>query len=444
MKKMGIGLSLVLLSALGLEAADTLKEAFSEAKISGQIRMFYLDRTYSGMIENDRNSLAVGGSLGIETAPIKGFNFGMKFYSTNGIQIHDSDESSSQYDPSLYGDQFDSYSMLGEVYLKYDMRQTDLSQTTITIGRQKLNTPLAAADDVRMLPNLFEAVVLVNEDIQNTILIAAHVRKETVGTFGNVYPQGQLSLQSGYGLGYKLGTNGDFIDMGKIALGKSANTNGVSAIAAIYNGLPGLTLQAWDYVAYDILNAVYLQTDYGWTCLINDSVKMKASAQFINQSDIGDTLAGDVDGTYMAGKLGASFKGLSAYVAYSTTDSSSGAQANGGILTPWGGIPAFTQGMVTRHMFFADTDTTKFTATYNFKDLGVNAKASVYHVSFDVGALNSYKPGQSWTAKESGFDIQYYPEAVKNLQLRLRANYPTDFAPGLDWDEYRVIVNYNF
>jgi hypothetical protein len=69
-------------------------------------------------------------------------------------------------------------------------------------------------------------------------------------------------------------------------------------------------------------------------------------------------------------------------------------------------------------------------------------KASVYYVEFDVGSENSYKPGQSWTAKESGFDIQY--QATEDLNLRLRANYPTDFAPGLDWDEYRLIANYNF
>ncbi len=56
--------------------------------------------------------------------------------------------------------------------------------TNIKIGRQVLNTPLAGADDARMLPNLFEAAVLSNTDIENTTLIAAHVTRETVGTFG--------------------------------------------------------------------------------------------------------------------------------------------------------------------------------------------------------------------------------------------------------------------
>lgn len=448
MKKFTIGLSLALLSTLSVQAADSLQEAFSNAKTSGQIRAFYIDRTYSGAIVNNRNSLAIGGSLGIETEAYKGLSIGMKYYTTNGIRIHDGSaafEGSTSYDPSLYGDGFSSYSMLGEAYLKYCLDCTGLTNTTITIGRQKLNTPLAAADDARMLPNLFEAVVISNTDIIDTTLIGAHVTKEAVGTFGNVYgTPSQLSLQSGYGLGYKLGTNGEFREMGEIALGEGTDTAGVTAVAAIYSGIAGLKLQAWDYVAHDILNAVYLQADYGWNCLLSDAVKMKASAQYINESDIGDKLAGEVDSNYIGAKVGATLGALSAYVAYSTTDSSDSAQANGGIITPWGGIPAFTQGMVTRHMFFADTDTTKVAATYNFKELGVNLKASVYHVSFDIGASNTYKAATAWTAKESGFDIQYAPAAVKNLKLRLRANYPTDFAPDVDWTEYRVIANYNF
>ncbi len=445
MNKFGVGLSLALFSMLSLDAADTLEEAFKNAKTSGQIRSFYIDRTYSGNIENNRNSLAIGGSLGVETAPLKGLSLGLKFYTTHGINIHDGKRSSSNYDPSLYGDDFESYSMLGETYLKYCFCDTGITNTTITIGRQKLNTPLVGSDDARMLPNLFEAAVVSNTDVKDTTLLLAHVTKEAVGTFGNVYgTPSQLSLQSGYGLGYKLGTSGKFAKMGNIALGESVDTDGVTVVAAIYSGIAGLKLQAWDYIAHDILNAIYLQSDFGWNCLLSDSVKIKASAQYINESDTGDKLAGEVDSNYMAGKLAASFSGISAYVAFSTTDSSNTAQANGGVITPWGGIPAFTQGMVTRHMFFADTDTVKAAATYSLKDLGINASASVYYTEFDIGENNSYKNGTAWTAKESGFDIKYYPAAVKNLQLRLRANYPTDFAPGVDWDEYRVIVNYNF
>lgn len=419
--------------------AAVIKTEESLGKVSGQLRAFYIDRTYSGILENNRNSVAVGGWIGYDSAEWNGIGFGTKFYAVEGLRIHDKSESvlgSASYDPSLYGDNFENYGFIGEVYLNYKV-----GNTNIKIGRQKLNTPLAGADDARMLPNLFEAVVLSNTDIADTTLILAHVSKETVGTFANVYgAPSVLSLQSGYGLGYKEGTNGKFADMGVIALGAGTDTDGVTAGAVIYKGTENLTFQAWDYYAHDILNAVYLQADYKWTCLLNADMTMKGSVQFINESDAGDALAGEVDSTYWAVKLGTAYGSLGGYVAYSQTGDSDAAM-NGGIITPWGGMPAFTQGMVTRHMFFADTSAIKFAATYNFQELtGLNLKATGYYASFDVGKKATYATDTN--SKEAGFDIKY--QATKNLNLRFRGNYPRDFKEGLDWAEYRFIVNYNF
>ncbi len=410
------------------------EEKVDMGEVFGQFRTFYIDRSYAGIVNNNRNSLAMGGYIGYKTPTFSGFSAVIAAYGTYGFDIHDEDADvlgTASYDPSLYGDAFDNYAFIGQAYINYAF-----GNTNIKVGRQRLDTPLAGADDARMLPNLFEAAVVSNTDIQDTTLILAHVTKESVGTFGNVYgAPSALSLQSGYGLGYKEGTSGEFADMGVIALGEGTNTDGVTAGAVIYKGIEGLNLQAWDYYAHDILNAIYLQADYKLSAV-------KLSAQYINESDVGDALAGSVDSNYWAVKAGTSFGGLSGYVAYSQTADSDNASMNGGILTPWGGMPAFTQGMVTRHMFFSDTNAWKAAATYKFADLGI--KASAYYVEFDVGQSNTYKAGQAWTASESGFDIQYDVAAVKGLNLRLRANFPRDFAPGLDWDEYRVIANYNF
>ncbi len=198
----------------------------------------------------------------------------------------------------------------------------------------------------------------------------------------------QLGIVSGYGAGTTLAQSGDFVNMGVVALGAGNKTDGVTAGAFIYKGIDGVTLQGWDYYAHDILNAVYLQADYGWKCLLNENVKMNASAQYIGQSEVGDALAGNVDSDYWAVKLGASSGALSAYMAYSQTGESGDTNLmNGGIITPWGGMPAFTQGMVTRHQFFADTDSWKVAATYKLNDiLDADVKITGYYTSFDVGA----------------------------------------------------------
>lgn len=411
--------------------------------IFGQSRTFYLDRTYTGSINNNRNALATGGYVGYTSPVFSGFSATVALYGTYGFDIHDRDADdigSASYDPALYGSNFKNYGFLGQAYLNYDF-----GNTNIRVGRQKLDTPLAGSDDARMLPNLFEAAVITNKDIVNTTLILGHITKETVGTFGNVYPTSlpSLSISSGYGYGYVLGTNGHFTNMGEIALGSGADTDGVTAAAIIYKGFEGLTLTAWDYYAHDILNALYLQADYGWTCTFNNEVKMNASVQYINETEVGDKLAGEVDSNYWAAKLGATYGNLSAYIAYSQTGDSNGAE-NGAILTPWGGMPAFTQGMVTRHQFFADTDTWKVAASYNFAEY--NLKTTGYFTSFDVGDKATYATGLN--TKESGFDFIY--QASKALQLRFRGNFPTDFgatgapAEPYDWCEYRFIVNYTF
>lgn len=443
MRKIALSLVTVAMLSSGAMGAETLEEALSEGEFSGVFRTFYIDRTYNAGATINRNSLSVGGYFGYETAPWNGLSIGAKGYSTNKVDIHGSSTEATSYDPSLFGDGLDSYTFLGELYMNYKR-----NNTTFKVGRQRLDTPMAGSDEARMLPNLFEAAVLSNTDLKDTTLILAHVTKETVGTFGNIYADGigNLGIQSGYGYGLAvdgLGLSGEFEDMGEIALGTGADTDGVTAAAAIYKGIPGLTLQAWDYYAHDILNALYLQADYGWDCLLNSAVKMNASAQYIYESEVGDELAGDVNSNYFGAKLGAAYNALSGFVAFSTTGSDDATITNGGIISPWGGMPAFTQGMVTRHQFFADTDTWKVAASYNLKDHGMPLVATAYYVSFDIGADNTYK-GVAWEAEESGLDFSYIPESMKNLEFKLRANFTTDFAPGTDWDEYRFIVNYNF
>ncbi len=433
-------------------------------EIFGQARTFYVDRTYvrgSTPYEN-RNAWAAGGYIGYKTPDYEGLSAAVAIYGTYGFEIHaDSLENdfvnglgTTRYDPSLQGYNGDNYAFIGQAYLNYVYKNT-----TFKGGRMRLDTPLAGADDARMLPNLFEAVLVTNKDIENTIIIAGHVFRETVGTFSNVYmPHDQtqsgtiLALHSGYGLGAELGLSGEFVNMGTIALGDRTqsgfdnSTDGVTVLSAVYTGIEGLKVQAWDYIAWDILNALYLQADYSFK--VNEKIGMFIAGQYIREDDIGnylERLAGaGIGSNYGAAKIGVKYSGLTAYAAYSISGDASG-PLNLGTITPWGGMPAFTQGMVTRHQFFADTKAWKVAATYNLKEMGINLKATAYYTSFDMGTGNGYSPGNSWTATEPGFDFIYTPESVKGLQLRFRGNFPRNFTQtDVGWDEYRVIANYNF
>lgn len=439
---------------LSASAADDLAGMFKEGKASGQLRAFYIDRDYDGYSDATsvhRNATAIGGYLKYETGVWNGLSLGTAFYTSNGLFLKDKTTSTGtdnpEVDPTLLGKSNESISYLGEAYVQYKN-----GNTTFKGGRQKLDTPMAGSDDARMLPNLFEAYVLSNTDVKDTTLIAAHVTKFAQGSFGRVYNGGVLSVTSGYSLVDSKTHVGEFVDMGTYAIGE--NTGGVSVAAAIYSGVPGLKLQLWDYYAQDILNAVYAEANYGWSYA--SGVAPYVAAQWINERDVGSNgvanstnKLANIDSDFIGAKVGVKLSNFDLSVAASHNSKNSDAAIGGGTISPWGGMPAYTQGMVTRHQFMAGTDAWKVAAAYDWKNYGVNLNTGVYYVEYDMDPLNGYSnAAASDESSESGFDIIYNPQAVKNLQLRLRANYARDFqettSGDVSWDEYRFIANYNF
>lgn len=445
MKKI-IALSALTIGLLSsANAADDLSSMFSQGKTSGQIRMFHIDREYQGSsgATTHRNATAIGGHLKFVSDDYNGLRFGTAFYTTNGLSLNQRDVE----DPSLLGANNESYSMLGEAFVEYKIANTNLKG-----GRLKYNSPMIGTDDARMLPNLVEAYSIQNTDIKGLTLGLAQVTKFAQGTFGRVYGGGLLAATSGYSpVSSDPVHSGKFENMGSYAVGKS--TSGVTVASIEYKGIENLKLRLYDYYADDIMNTIYGDINFKMSNLF-------AAAQFIKQNDVGDSLLnnvsgfagnGSLDSLYYAGKVGAKFGGLTAYIAYSeTTDNNAAEKGEGGyanaVISMWGGMPAYTQGMVTRHQFLAGTKATKVVGSYSFKNHGVNLSATAYYTSFDMDENSGY--GIARTATEPGFDIKYSPAAVKNLQLRLRGNFPRKFAESTagdtGWNEYRIIANYNF
>ena len=456
--KKKIVLSLVSISALTtLSAADNVADMFSDGKVSGQIREYSISRsvsdTRSAKSDYIRRANAIGGHLKFETADYNGVSMGTAFYTTSGFGLDDNKTDYTEVDPTLLGSDNEGYAIMGEAYLNLKY-----GKTSFKAGRQKLNTPLAGADDVRITPNFFEAYLLVNTDIKDTTLILAHATKFAQGTFGRAYGGGILAATGGYSAVDTKDQVNHFVNMGKYAVGK--DTDGVSIAAVTYKGIENFKLQVWDYYAHDILNAVYADVSYSWTCLLTDKVKPFAAAQVIKENDVGDRylsgLGGDgkIDSLYYGLKFGFKVENFTASVAYSKTtenDATDASYANA-IISPWGAMPAYTQGMVTRHVFLAGTEANKVAVSYNFKNFGADIKTVAYYASYAMADYNGYTEGDT---DETGFDIIYNNAIVKNLQLRFRGNFSNDFYVknsdsntalngNVGWDEYRFIANYSF
>jgi len=442
-----------LLGSANVYGADDLGAMFSEGKASGQIRMFYIDRQYQGGSGADthRNSMAVGGHLKYELAAWNGLSAAAALYTTNRLHTFDLDV----VDPSLLGTGLESYAIPGEAYVNYDMRALG-TKTVAKLGYQRYDTPMMGSDDARMLPTTFEAYKLTNNDIENVEFQVAHVQAVAYGSFLNSYlpyAGGMLPVTSGY-TSQGATVTGKYYNMGQAAVGK--NTGGVTNVMVSFKNAHFNAKLSDDY-AWDLYNTLYAEVGATWDCLLNKDVHPFVAVQGIKQNSVGGEYMqysslggkGEIDSLYAGAKLGVAYAGLSVYGAYSRTKvNRAGEDAyKRAIITEFGGMPAYTQGMVTRHQFLAGTKAWKAAAAYDFKALGTNLSTAVFYASFDMSGNSGY--GVERTATESGFDIQYYPAAVQNLQLRFRGNFPRKFAEataGNDtgWDEYRFIVNYNF
>ncbi len=441
-----------LLSSVSLSAADDFASMFSEGKASGQIRGFSISRSIEYTDSNEdftRDATAIGGHLKFVTGNYNGLSLGTAFYTTNGFSI-ENPRTASTVDPTLLGPDNESYSILGEAFLKLN-----IDKSVFVGGRQKVKNAVISSDDARMLPNLVEEYSATNKSIANTTLSIRHTTKFAQGTFGRAYGGGILSATGGYSAGDSKNQVGKFVNMGTYAVGES--TDGVTSFSAVYTGIKGLKLQISDYHAHDIMNTIYADASYKMKI---DSMTPFVAFQIIKQNDIGDQLLkntaistnGKLDSLYYAIKAGVSVNNFTAYAAYSATGANSDAEkekegtATNSIITMWGGMPAYTQGMVTRHHNLAGTKATKLVAVYNWKSFGPDLKTVAYYANYSMDKNNGYTYGD---AKETGFDIIYNTSFVKNLQLRLRGNYADDFKVNTDgdtigWSEYRFIANYNF
>ena len=445
----------------GLNAAEDLSGMFTEGKTSGQIRMFYVDREYQGTkgYDKHRNSLALGGHLKFETAAWNTISAAAAFYTTNGMHGLDyGSAADGEMDPSLLGTGGESYSVLGEAYVNVNLSELG-TKTNAKLGYQRYDVPMMGSDDARMLPNTFEAYKLTNADLGNVKFQVAHVHRMAYGTFSNIYGGGILGATSGYPAAGNAGT-GKYHNLGQATVGK--DTSGVTNAQLKFKSEHFSATVSNDY-AWDLYNTLYADAGAKWTCLLSDSVHPFFNAQVIKQNSVGGAYMqnvalngangnGEIDSLYWAAKLGFKAAGFMAYGAYSQTGTNTAADVTNGnayanaIVSQFGGMPAYTQGMVTRHQFMAGTNTMKFVAAYNFKELGTNLSAAAYYTSFDMDANSGY--GIERTATEPGFDIKYYPATVEKLQLRFRGNFPRKFAESaagdLGWNEYRLIANYNF
>ena len=149
-----------------------ISKAFQYGVMQGHFRYFSMFTDNQAQL-SDYYALAGGGGIRYETAPYHGLQFAVSgFYifnlASSDLGIPDSlSGSKSRYELGLFDledpENKKDLDRLEEFYLKYTK-----SKSSITLGRQLINTPFINLQDGRMRPTGVEGAWLVSEDIKNT------------------------------------------------------------------------------------------------------------------------------------------------------------------------------------------------------------------------------------------------------------------------------------
>ncbi|OHE08672.1 MAG: hypothetical protein A2513_09230 [Sulfurimonas sp. RIFOXYD12_FULL_33_39] len=282
------------ISAEESKEANNISEMFSNSHVSGEIRLGYVNQDNEDTTKN-KNS-AAGGHLSIETAPFNGVSFGTAFYTTNRLGSKDDDSQGT----SLFDSNDEGYTILGQAYIN-----VSLGKTNLKIGRQQIDTPFADSDDIRMMPNLFEAYVLSNSDIEDLTLTAAHVNRWS----GIDATEKFEKLVSG--------------------------GNGAVMLSAVYSGIKNSELSAWYYDIDNLTKITYLEANTALN--LSENVELNLAAQYANFSQYTTT---NIDGSAwgVSAELGLKSIGTTFCTAYNKASNDSGKSLSNG----FGGGPFMT------------------------------------------------------------------------------------------------------
>ena len=309
---------------------------------------------------------------------------------------------------------------ISQAYLTYGM-----GNTVAKVGIQELNTPLAFTEKWNVVKNTFQAVVVVNNDIENVTLVGAYVGKSNSS---HSTATGVANLPGGGGQVVTYDGKFNSFHGGAYAAGAVAKIAGVNAQLWYYNiddvimadtGASAFWLEADTKVAGIFLGAQYAVTDVEGAG--NESLKAYAVKA-----------SGDV-------------AGVNLYAAYSKVDDDAAGGANLGFAnTATGDKTKLYTGTAS---VFADGATV---ANEDTKAWKIGAKTKLAGIALGTSYTDvDYGSNATGNANRDASAYDFFAaKAVGPLNVKgIYTNFSKDEADGTkvtDTDLFRVIVSAKF
>jgi hypothetical protein len=233
--------------------------------------------------------------------------------------------------------------------------------TTLKVGRQALDTPFAFSETWSIAQNTFDAAVVLNQDIQDTTLVAAWVGR------GN----GTNALDDRLGINEAI----DAEAAGGIGLNFAADGNdpfetyyhgGAYAFGAITTAIPNTTFQAWYYDVVSTAQAWWLQADVNLKDIVDG---VSVGVQYAGITPDKNLFPTKDDSSAVAVKVSGNVEGVALSAAYSTVDSGN-ALPIANTATHFNQSKLYTEAWWNYgHVGVQGTDSFNITAEYSMEDV---------------------------------------------------------------------------
>ncbi len=333
-------------------------------------------------------------------------------------------------------DNGDDTAQLTEIYARYDS-----DKFNVFGGRMLLDTPLTK-NAYSTIPNAYTAFGAGFTPMDKLSLGLTQITEMSFGAramadFGLI---GEATKTGGAAIMPSSIGQAEFHKISTVTFGDNADsTDGITAFSASYGGFKNLQLNFWDYYVHDISNNIYF--DAGLKIPM-DKLTANLAFQYLDQSDVGDSMAGDLDFQMFGLKAGIGDKRWSLWAAFN------GSSGDTGFLNAYGGDPAYTSTIFSRNAYRQNVDAWGLGFKYKIMPgLVFVAKYTDYGQS-DTKGYGGRAASQT-DADETDLILTWKPKQLKGMMLRtyyVNRTSEYDGAGGVDRTQshWRIIAAYNF
>ena len=390
-------LSLAAIAAMTI-TTGAMADLVSNVKMDGQVKLWYEtnDKNDNSMFHKDNSSgdaaLTVGATA--DMGPVK---IGSKVYAVSTMGLENSIVAGARTARAAGAD---NEAWIGELHAT-----AVVGKTTIKAGRQALNTPFAFTENWNVLPNTFDAIVVINKDIENFTLVGASVLR------GNGNNAGHAA--------WKAGKTFNKLNAAMVATHAKVGPVPVNAYYYDVNAIP--TIATADVSAY-------------WIDASLPIGPAKLTAIYAGAQSQGSGANDDI--TSMALKATAKFGGVSLLGAYSTVSDDVSTLAIANVGTGFKKTKLPTAGVYTDGLFVAQPGSNAFKLKAATKLAGFGVAAQFINNTNDLTSSKETTEFDLIVSKKIG------AVAVKGIILnRTFKDSALDAAEGT---HVRVITSYNF